>query len=189
MLAATPPHLRDAVSKGIPVLGSGAVFNIGEDDLVYDDIEIKEHWPRICGVDVGFTNDPTAAVFLAQDPSTGIYYIYDEYGHIDNNTENPSQHVGPLHAKDCSRIPVIYDSAAKAKVGANGKAVTELWQEMGLNVLPKSFRNPKYLSEKATSYKDISVGLIRMYELMATGKLKVHRKMSLIHISEPTRPY
>ena len=176
MLAATPPHLRDAVTKGIPVLGSGAVYNIGEGDIVYDDIEIEEHWPRICGVDVGFTTDPTAAIFVAKDPSTGVYYVYDEYGDLNNNIWNASQHVGHLHSKGCGAIPIIYDSAAKARVGATGKAVTELWAEMGLNVLPDSFRNPKWLSTNVSSYKSISVGITHIYEMMATGKLKIHRR-------------
>ena len=176
MLSATPPHLQDAVTKGIPVLGSGAVFNIGEEEIMYDDIEIGPDWPRICAVDIGFTIDPTAAVFLAKDPSTGILYMYDEYGSIDNNTWNPSQHVGHLHAKNCSLIPIMYDSAAAAKVGSSGKSITELWREMGLNVSAKSFSNPKHLSEKASSYKDLSIGLTYMYEMMVTGRLKVHRR-------------
>ena len=176
MLAATPPHLQDAVTKGIPVLGSGPVFNIGEGDIMYDDMEIEIDWPRICAVDVGFTVDPTAAIFLAKDPSTGVLYMYDEYGDIDNNTWNPSQHVGHLHAKNCGKIPIVYDSAAAAKVGSSGKSVTEMWREMGLNISNKSFSNPRHLSEKTSSYKDISVGLIFMYEMMVTGRLKVHRK-------------
>ena len=178
MLSATQPHLHDAVCKGIPVLGSGAVYNIGEQEIAYDELEIPDTWPRICGVDVGFTTDPTAGIFAAQDPSTGIYYVYDEYGSVDNNTWSAEQHVGKLHSKDCSQIPMIYDSAARSKVGASGKAITELWQEMGLNVLPNSFSNPKWVSEgsSSTSYKAIAPGLSHCYYLMSTGKLKVHAK-------------
>ena len=175
MLASTPPHLRDAVTKGIPVLGSGAVYNIGESDLVYDDVVIEDDWPRICGIDVGFTTDPTAGIFVAQDPTTKIYYVFDEYGNIENNTWNASQHVGQLYAKGCSDTPMMYDSAAKARVGATGKAITELWLEMGLNVSTTSFSNPKWLSTNVSSYKSISVGLVRIYELMATGKIKIHK--------------
>ena len=109
MLAATPQHLRDAVTKGIPVLGSGAVFNVSEGDILYHDVEIKDSWPRLCGLDIGFTTDPTAAILVAQDPSTRIIYIYDEYGEGSNNTLSPSHHVGPLHRKECSWMPVIYD--------------------------------------------------------------------------------
>ena len=176
MLAATPPHLQDAVCKGIPVLGSGAVYNIGENEILYEDVEIKEHWPKIAGIDIGFTTDPTAGLFLAQDPDSGTYYVYDEYGDIDNNTWSTEQHVGYLHAKECSEIPIIYDSAATSKVGGHGTSITQVWRDMGLNVLAKSFRNPKWMSEKTSSYKSISVGLSHCYHLMRTGKLKVHAK-------------
>lgn len=175
MLDTTPPHLHAAVSKGIPVLGEGAVYNIGEDAIGYDDVEMDQRWPRICGIDVGFTKDPTAGIFVAKDPSTGIMYVYDEYGDVKNNTLSASAHVGPLHAKGCSHIPIIYDSAAKAKVGATGKAITDLWMDMGLNVLPDSFKNPKWLSTTASSYKSLSVGITRIFEMMATGMLKIHK--------------
>ena len=171
--AATPPHLLDAVMKGIPVMGSGAVFAISEEEIVYDDVAILPHWPRICAVDVGFTIDPTAGIFVAKDMD-GVYYIYDEYGDVSNNTFNASEHVGHLHAKNCSSIPIVYDSAAAAKTGAVGKSVIEMWREMGLKVLPESFKNPDWLIE-GNKYKSIAPGLMRMYELMKSGKLKVNK--------------
>ena len=66
----------------------------------------------------------------------------------------------------------------KPKVGASGKAVTDLWLDMGINVLPQSFSNPQWLTEQkgARSYKDIAVGLTHCYELMATDRIKIHRK-------------
>ena len=174
MLAATPPHLRDAVSKGIPVLGSGAVYNIGEGDLMYDDVEIKDDWPRIAAMDVGFTNDPTAGVFVAKDLSTGIYYVYDEF--YGESGKPHAEFIGPLFSKGCANIPIIYDSAAVSKTGKVGEGVRDLWQEHGLNVLQKSFRNPKWLSEGTSSYKDKAVGIQRVFELMSSGKLKIHAR-------------
>ena len=175
-LAATPPHLQDAVSKGIPTSGSGAVFAIHKDKIVYDGVEIGDNWPKICGVDVGFTNDPTAAIFLAKEPSTGIYYIYDEYGDVNNNILSASDHVGQLHAKNCGSIPMIYDTAANRGTGSPGGAMTEMWSAMGLNVLPQPFRNPESMAGGRSSHNKIAPGLVKMYELMNTGKLKVHNK-------------
>ena len=178
MLSTTPPHLHNAVSRGIPVLGKGAVYSVGEADISYDDVEIDPRWPKIAGIDIGYTTDPTAGVWVAKDPSTGIYYVYDEYGDVENNSWHASQHVPHFHAKGCGKIPIIYDSAARAKVGAHGKGISEMWVEMGLNVLPKSFRNPPWLTTGKTtsSYKDLSLGLTHIYELMATGKIKIHSR-------------
>lgn len=176
MLAATPPYQRDAVTKGIPVLGSGAVFPIAEAVIAYDDVVIEPHWPRTCGLDIGFTIDPTAAIFVAKDPSTQVYYIYDEYGDKDNNVDTPMDHVGPLYGKDCNAIPVAYDSAANAKTGASGQAVADIYREMGLNMLDESFKNPIGLRAPSVSYKAILPGLVTMAEMMKQGKLKVHAR-------------
>ena len=176
MLSATPQHLRDAVTKGIPVLGAGAVFNVSEADILYDDVEIDDNWPRLCGLDIGFTNDPTAAIFCAQDPTTGVIYIYDEYGEQDNNTMGPSSHVGPLYSKGANWIPVIFDSAANAKTGASGASVADAYRDMGINMLHESFKNPPSIKNSNGSYKSIFAGLTHMQELMVRGKLKVHAK-------------
>lgn len=178
MLGSTPAHLVDAVTKGIPVLGAGAVFNVDEKDIVYYDVEIQDHWPHLAAIDIGFTNDPTAAIFIAKDPSTGIYYIYDEYGGLDNNVLSPSDHAPHLFRKQCNIIPVAYDSAASARTGASGASVADMYREMGLNLLPDSFKNPKVLKQPNSSYKAILPGLVKMQEMMISGKLKIHGKCS-----------
>ena len=174
MLNATPPHLQDAVTKGIPVLGAGAVFNIGEEEIVFQGLEIQESWEHMIGLDIGFTNDPTAAILAARDPSTGVIYIYGEYGDRDNNVLVPSQHVGSLHRLGASWKPVAYDSAANSKTGASGASVADMYREMGLNMLSESFKNPRAMRQNATSYKAILPGLVKMQEMMLAGKLKIH---------------
>jgi phage terminase large subunit-like protein len=44
LLASYPPHLRQARSKGIPHLGSGAIYQVAEDDFVIDPVPL----PRWC---------------------------------------------------------------------------------------------------------------------------------------------
>jgi len=58
-----PPHQRDARSKGIPALGSGAIYPILEQEFVIDPIAIPEHWALGYGFDVGWNN--TAACWGA----------------------------------------------------------------------------------------------------------------------------
>ena len=174
MLAATPQHLVAAVTKGIPVLGSGAVFNVGDEEIVYHDVEVSPDWDHLCGFDIGFTGDPTAGILVAKEPSTGIYYIYDEYGSEDNNIYTPSDHVPHLFRKRCNNIPVAFDSAANAKTGASGASVADMYRDMGINMLPESFKNPRALRQGNVSYKAILPGLVKMEEMMKAGQLKVH---------------
>src|SRR5690606_22051028 len=70
MLAAAEVHLRDARSKGVPSIGSGAIYPVPEDQIVVDDFAIPAHWPRAYGLDVGW--NCTAAVFGAIDRDADV---------------------------------------------------------------------------------------------------------------------
>ena len=54
MLAAMPPHQRDARSKGVPALGSGAIYQVMEDDVVCEPFELPAYFRRCYGLDVGW---------------------------------------------------------------------------------------------------------------------------------------
>ena len=81
ILSALPPHERKMRERGIPQLGSGLVFPVAEEDVVCDEIQIADHWPKICGLDFGWDH-PTAAVWVAWDRDTDTAYVYDSYALI-----------------------------------------------------------------------------------------------------------
>jgi hypothetical protein len=70
VLMAIPAHQREMRSKGVPLMGSGLVYQVAETEIVCDPIEIPPYWPRICGVDFGIGHD-FAAVWLALDRDRG----------------------------------------------------------------------------------------------------------------------
>src|SRR6185312_10905320 len=72
-----PPYQRDARTKGIPQLGSGAIYPIAETDIVVDPFEIPVWWPRAYGLDVGWNR--TAAIWAAIDRETDTAYLYAEH--------------------------------------------------------------------------------------------------------------
>src|SRR5262249_46034010 len=59
-------HEREARTKGIPVLGSGRIFPVGEEMLAIEQRDFPQHWPRIGGLDFGWDH-PAAAVELIWD--------------------------------------------------------------------------------------------------------------------------
>lgn len=78
IIASYDDSTRDARTKGIPVLGSGRVFNIAEDRIKIDPIRIPDHWPRVGGMDFGWDH-PFAAVELCWDRDTDTIYLTREY--------------------------------------------------------------------------------------------------------------
>ena len=51
LLASLPEHERDARAKGIPLLGSGAVYAVNPESYTIDPIPLAPHWARIAGCD------------------------------------------------------------------------------------------------------------------------------------------
>src|SRR6266851_2319283 len=78
IIAAYPPHEREARARGIPTLGSGRIFPIEEAAIAVDGFDIPRHWPQIGGLDFGWDH-PTAAVRLAFDRDADCIYVTQAY--------------------------------------------------------------------------------------------------------------
>ena len=72
-----PSYQRDARTRGIPQLGSGAIYKFADEDILVTPFPIPDFWPRAYGLDVGWNK--TAAIWGARNPDTGVIYLYAEY--------------------------------------------------------------------------------------------------------------
>ena len=54
LFASIPAYQRDARTKGIPLLGSGAILQVSAEDYTVPDMEVPAHWPRCYGLDIGW---------------------------------------------------------------------------------------------------------------------------------------
>lgn len=75
--AIADPDNIDARMSGLAAMGSGRIFPIHEVDTIVPRFQIPSYWKKCYGMDPGQKN--FAGIWIAQDPDTGIYYIYDEY--------------------------------------------------------------------------------------------------------------
>jgi hypothetical protein len=155
--ASIPPYQRDARSKGIPVLGSGAIFPVSESDLVIDDFPIPPHWPRCYGLDVGFNR--TAACWLALNRDTDTVYAYAE--HYRGDAE-PVIHAEAIKARG-SWIPGAIDPAARGRGQIDGRRLLEMYIDLGLNLV---------MAENA-----VESGLYELLSRMTGGRFKVFRSL------------
>jgi phage terminase large subunit-like protein len=69
---------RDARAYGVPLLGGGRVFPLGESALRVEPFHIPEHFALIGGMDFGWDH-PFAAVKLAWDRDNDVVYLTMEY--------------------------------------------------------------------------------------------------------------
>ena len=77
LYASIPLYQRDARTKGVPQLGSGAIYPVPESDIICQPFVIPKFWPKCYALDVGWNR--TAALWGAWDQEADIVYLYSEY--------------------------------------------------------------------------------------------------------------
>jgi len=124
-----PPYQRDARSKGIPQLGSGAIYPVPESEFVCAPFEIPDYWPRMYGLDVGWNK--TAALWGAHDRESNTVYLYSEHymGHAE-----PSVHANALRARG-DWIPGAIDPAARGRGQKDGEQLFQNYIDLGLHLV------------------------------------------------------
>jgi len=158
MMRESEPHLRLARSKGIPSIGSGAIYPIAEEEIVCDPFELPEHWPRAYGMDVGWNR--TAAVWGAFDAETDTWYLYSE--HYRGQAE-PSIHADSIKGRG-EWINGTIDPAARGRAQKDGEQLLETYTDLKLNLTP------------ADNARE--AGIHRVYQRLSTGKMKVFKTLS-----------
>jgi hypothetical protein len=148
-----PPYQRDARSKGIPQLGSGAIYPVPESEFVCSPFEIPDAWPRIYGLDVGWNK--TAAVFGAHDRDSGTVYLYSE--HYQGHAE-PSVHADALKARGWW-LPGAIDPAARGRGQKDGEQLYRNYIDLGLNLM---------LADNA-----VESGIHNVFQRLSGGRLRV----------------
>lgn len=153
LLENTPPHLRDARSKGTPSLGAGAIYPIEQSEFIVDPFAIPAHFAKGYGMDVGWNR--TAAAFGAWDRDNDVLYIYAEHyrGHAE-----PSVHADSIKARGEWLIGAC-DWAGTDQ--STGERLIEIYQQLGLNVV--------------RAEKGVEAGLLEVWQLLSSGRLKVFR--------------
>lgn len=148
-----PPYQRNARSRGIPQLGSGAIYPIDEEEIIVKPFEIPKYYPRAYGLDVGWNK--TAAVWSAQDRDTQIWYLYSEYY---RSQAEPSVHAAGIRAKG-KWIPGTIDPASRGRSQSDGTSLIESYVDLGLDL------------QHANNSRE--AGIQEVWEALSTGRLKV----------------
>ncbi len=153
MLAATPPQLRDARSKGEPTVGSGRIYPIDMKNVIVNDFKIPRHWMKAYGMDVGWNN--TAVVFGAWDRENDTVYIYSE--HKQGEVE-PIMHAQAIKARG-EWLRGVIDPASRGRSQIDGNNLFQLYKKEGLNIYP---------AENA-----VEAGIYEVWQRLSTGRLKI----------------
>ena len=148
-----PPYQRDARTKGIPQLGSGAIYPVPESEIIVQPFDIPDHWPRVYGLDVGWNK--TAAVWAAIDRASQVVYLYSEHY---QGQEEPSVHAHSIRLRG-EWIPGTVDPAARGRGQKDGSSLLDAYDEHGLNLHPAD--------------NSVESGIYAVWQRLSGGGLKV----------------
>lgn len=160
-----PKHEREARTMGTPILGSGRIFPIAEEDIkveAFDPSDIPGHWRTLGGLDFGWDH-PTAAVKLLYDPDADIIYVTHAYK---VKEQTPTIHASALRkwGKDLM-FSWPHDGLQHDK--GSGEQLKNLYEDEGLGMLAER-------AQFEDGGNGVEAGVSEMLMRMETGRWKVY---------------
>lgn len=164
------PHELKAREMGIPVLGSGAVFPIGEQDIVIDPIPVPDSWPQVGGMDFGWDH-PFAAVSLAWNRDIDCLYVTRDFR---QSQMTPVAAKVALHAWD-RWLPWAWPHDGLQHDKGSGEQLAGQYRAAGFDMLPERATFP----EHEGGGFGLEAGIAEMLNRMQTGRWKVFSTCAL----------
>ena len=166
-----PVHERGARTTGVPMLGSGRVYPVDEDDILFKIADFKggfpSYWPCIGAVDFGDWDHPTAAVFARWDRDSDTLYLYDCYR---RSREKLAVHTKTIRAKG-EWIPIAWPHDGHKHDRQSGLPISELWRKDGVRML-------KDHTQWEKGGFSVEAGITELLDRMETGRLRVAAHLS-----------
>ncbi len=148
-----PLHELDARTKGIPMLGSGAIYPIPRTEIEVKPFQIPAHWKKAYALDVGWNK--TAAIWGAKDMTTDTIYLWAEHY---RGQAVPAIHASAIKARG-EWIRGAIDPAARGRNQTDGQQLIESYRTEGLKLTPAN--------------NAVEAGIFEVWQRMETGRLKV----------------
>ncbi len=152
-----PPYQRDARTKGVPQLGSGAIYPVPESEIVVKPFQLPDHWQKGYGFDVGWNK--TAAIWGAVDRESDVLYLFSE--HYQGQAE-PAIHAAAIKAR--GDVPGFIDPSARGRNQMDGKQLLIQYEDLGLDL--------------AEADNAVEAGIYAVWMRLSTGRLKVFETLN-----------
>lgn len=155
-------HQLDARTKGVPMLGEGAIFTVPEEEIVIPKFDIPYHYALIKGIDFGIDH-PAAVAELAWNRDRDIIYLtncWKKQG-IDSST-----HVEMIN-KNNPWVPVAWPHDGTNKEKSSGVRLKDHYKKARMLSLSARYRNDKAGSQPVEPI------IMEMQDRISDGRFKV----------------
>lgn len=156
---------REARARGIPVLGSGRIFQVTEEMISEDAIPyIPDHWVMIWGLDFGIDH-PFAASLIAWDRDADVIHVT---ACVRMRNAMILQHAAAI--KPFGWIKVAWPQDGHQRDAGDLQPLAKMYKKAGLRMLGHHSTFPD-------GSNSTEAGITEMDERMKTGRFKVARHL------------
>lgn len=166
IIAGYPEHERDARAKGIPVLGSGRIFPLKDEDIACEPFQVPDHFAQINGLDFGWDH-PQAGINLAHDRDADVVYVTKAYKESRKTPE-----IAAITLRAWGKwIPTAWPHDGYQHDKGSGKELATQYANAGMRML----RDHATHSDGGFG---VEAGLMAMLDRMTSGRFKVFRTLT-----------
>lgn len=166
IIAGYTAHEREARAKGIPLLGSGRIFQVTEELIREPAIQhYPSHWCWLWGLDFGI-HHPGAGVLIAWDRDADIVHVVHAFKMKDMSPMAADKHMKPF-----GWIKVAWPQDGHQRDTGNLQPLAKQFKAAGLRMLDHHATFPD-------GSNSTEAGIAEMDERFKTGRLKVAEHLS-----------
>ena len=166
VIAGYRPHERAARARGVPMMGSGAIFALDRQLITEPTLEyIPKHWGKIWGIDFG-VNHPFAAALLLWDRENDVIHVhYCLRMTGEGATITPLNHAYAMKQIGAA-VPVAWPHDGNNREKGSGENLAAIYTKHSLRMLPEH-------ATFAEGGLSVEAGVEEMRQRMVTGRWKV----------------
>jgi phage terminase large subunit-like protein len=157
-------HERSARELGIPILGSGGVYEFPEDLIKEEGIRLDNvppHWAKLWGIDFGIDH-PFAAVLMAWDKDTDVMHLI----HAIRQTGTLPLQDAQAMRNVAANVPVAWPHDGTQREKSSGEQMATLYKKQGLQMLAEH-------ATYETGGYGVEPAVMEIKERATTGRFKV----------------
>lgn len=166
LLAQYPEWQRDMRTKGLPLLGAGLIFDIGDDQIKCKSFECPPHWWVVNGMDFGWDH-PQAHVQLWHDRDSDVIYLAHA---MKKSRTTPATMWGAIKSW-ANNVPTAWPMDGLQSEKSSGEQQKAAYQDSGWLMMPEHATWP-------SGGVGVEAGLVELYQRMEDGRFKVFDHLS-----------
>jgi phage terminase large subunit-like protein len=169
-VAGYPEHEREARAKGLPTLGSGAVFRFTEAEVAVDirNSDFPPYMPRLWGIDFGIGH-PFAAVLASWDCDADVLYIVDAFKIKDATAAQQVQRMNAI----APGVSVAWPHDGTAREKSSGEPIAATYKSLGLNMMAE---HAQFSAKDGGGYSTEGA-IFKLQDRITAGRFKVARHL------------